>query len=352
MHKLNIASGADPHQRKAICFIGAIKHGVAAYERGSWSRKGTIADRTEWSQGNDIIQPGSTLRAKMYKTWKSITVVLVEVIFRTGDLVDPVYFGETLPSRLRRRYAGPSVGCAGHTTYLVMSIRFSIPSRGSDALHFTDARIRIPFHSAARRRATKCVRSGRDNKSRCSGSATSRNGRTRTLLLSSFFLAKENDVGDVGDAVHLANLPAPPAEFDVRDNIEAEGDSPSPERILHLGPSLETAGGRFRVRERADKILGLCTLLAFRLFAESKCPAAQTFAQTIQAAIFFPPGNYGRPAIGHSRWIWMAEAGITETEILRKGNDGESFGRVGRGRSTLTTTMTTTTSRETEKSAS
>jgi hypothetical protein len=44
----------------------------------------------------------------------------------------------------------------------------------------------------------------------------------------------------------------------------------------------------------------------------------------------------------------MVGLGITETEILRKGNDGESFGRVGRGRSTLTTT-TTTSSRETEE---
>lgn len=43
----------------------------------------------------------------------------------------------------------------------------------------------------------------------------------------------------------------------------------------------------------------------------------------------------------------IAGAGITETEILRKGNDGESFGRVGQGRTTLTTTT-----RETEKSAS
>jgi len=34
----------------------------------------------------------------------------VEVIFRADDLVDPVYFGETLPSRLRRRYVGLSAG--------------------------------------------------------------------------------------------------------------------------------------------------------------------------------------------------------------------------------------------------
>lgn len=44
---------------------------------------------------------------------------------------------------------------------------------------------------------------------------------------------------------------------------------------------------------RADKILDLHPL-APRLFAEPKRPAVQTFAQAVQAAIFFPPGNYGR----------------------------------------------------------
>lgn len=44
---------------------------------------------------------------------------------------------------------------------------------------------------------------------------------------------------------------------------------------------------------RADKILGLHPL-ASRLFTEPKRPAAQTFAQTVEAAIFFPPWNYGR----------------------------------------------------------
>lgn len=42
-------------------------------------------------------------------------VVLVKVIFRADDLVDLLYFRETLSSRLRRRYSGPSAGCAGHT---------------------------------------------------------------------------------------------------------------------------------------------------------------------------------------------------------------------------------------------
>jgi len=31
---------------------------VAAYGRGSRSRKETITDQTEWSQGNDIVDPG------------------------------------------------------------------------------------------------------------------------------------------------------------------------------------------------------------------------------------------------------------------------------------------------------
>lgn len=44
---------------------------------------------------------------------------------------------------------------------------------------------------------------------------------------------------------------------------------------------------------RADKILGLHPP-ASRLFTEPKRPAAQTFTQTVQAAIFFPPGNYDR----------------------------------------------------------
>lgn len=44
---------------------------------------------------------------------------------------------------------------------------------------------------------------------------------------------------------------------------------------------------------RANKILDLHPL-ASRLFAEPKRPAAQIFAQAVQAAIFFPPGNYGR----------------------------------------------------------
>ncbi|KYM83146.1 hypothetical protein ALC53_06413, partial [Atta colombica] len=42
-----------------------------------------------------------------------------------------------------------------------------------------------------------------------------------------------------------------------------------------------------------DKILGLHPL-ASQLFVEPKCPASQIFAQTVQATIFFPPGNYGR----------------------------------------------------------
>jgi len=70
----------------------------------------------------------------------------------------------------------------------------------------------------------------------------------RALLLSSFSLFSQES--DVGGVVHFADLPAPPAEFDVRDNIEAKGDLPSPEWILHLGPSPETAGGRFREHGR------------------------------------------------------------------------------------------------------
>lgn len=39
---------------------------------------------------------------------------------------------------------------------------------------------------------------------------------------------------------------------------------------------------------RTDKMLGLHPLTS-RLFVELKRPAAQTFVQTVQAAIFFPP---------------------------------------------------------------
>ncbi|EGI57146.1 hypothetical protein G5I_14616 [Acromyrmex echinatior] len=301
------------HIKEKRCFIGAIKHGVAAYGRGSRSRKGTITDQTEWSQGNDIVGPGrhdqeAHYAPKWVKTWKSTTVVLVKVIFRADDLVDLLYFREILPSRLRRRYSGPSAECAGHMVghraflYFyasAMSIHFLIPSRGSGAFRFTDTPIGIPFLFTACRRATKstalarCVRSSRDNKSRCSGSTMSRNS-LRALLLSSFSLFLQES--DVGGVVHFADLPAPPAEFDVRDNIEAKGDLPSPEWILHLGPSPETAGGRFRKHGRTDKILGLHPL-ASQLFVEPKRPATQTFAQTVQAAIFFPPGNYGRSSV-------------------------------------------------------
>lgn len=45
---------------------------------------------------------------------------------------------------------------------------------------------------------------------------------------------------------------------------------------------------------RADKILGLPPSGFPFLFTEPKRPAAQTFVQTVQVAIFFPPGNYGR----------------------------------------------------------
>ncbi|KYN21557.1 hypothetical protein ALC57_06034, partial [Trachymyrmex cornetzi] len=299
------------HIKEKRCFIGAIKRGVAEYGRGSRSRKGTITDQTEWSRGNDIVGPGrhdqeAHYAPKWVKTWKSATVVLVKVIFRADDLVDLLYFRETLPSHLRRRYSGSFAGCAGHTVghraihlkknASAMSIHFLIPSRGFSALHFTDTRIGIPFLFTACRRATKstalarCVRSSRDNKSRCSGSTMSRNS-LRALLLPSFSLFLQES--DVGGVVHFVDLPAPPAEFDVRDNIEAKGDLPSPEWILHLGPSPETADGRFREHGRTDKILSLHPL-ASRLFVEPKRPVAQTFAQTVQAAIFFPPGNYGR----------------------------------------------------------
>jgi hypothetical protein len=152
-----------------------------------------------------------------------------------------------------------------------MSSRFSIPSRGSGALHFNDACIRIPFLFAACRRATKstalarCVRSGRDNKSRCSGSATSRNS-PRALFLSSLSLSLSLSVeeNDVGDAVHFADLPAPPAEFDVRDNIEAEGDLPSLSR-MDLAPGSVPRDRRrsiSRAREVESTVIYLTAMLS------------------------------------------------------------------------------------------
>jgi len=114
MHKLNIVSGSNPHQRKTMFY------------RRDKTRRGRIRKRFSEQKRNDHwpdrvesrerhcrsrqARPASTLRAKMDKTWKSTTVVLVKVIFRADDLVDPVYFGETLPSRLRRRYVGLFAG--------------------------------------------------------------------------------------------------------------------------------------------------------------------------------------------------------------------------------------------------
>ncbi|EZA61999.1 hypothetical protein X777_07348, partial [Ooceraea biroi] len=132
--------------------------------RGSRRRKGTIADQTEWS-----------------KTRKSTMAVSTEVIFRASDPTDSVYFEETLPPRLRRRYVGPLR-------------RYSLRVLPS------------PF---------------------------------------SLFCFLHED--DIGGAVHFTDLLAPSAEFDVRDNIEALGDSSPSEWISHLGPS-PGAAGRFRAR--------------------------------------------------------------------------------------------------------
>lgn len=112
MHKLNIVSGADPHQRKAVFYRrdktrrGRIRKRFSKQKRDRWPDRVELRGRHCRSRQ---ARPRSTLRAKMDKTWKSTTVVLVEVIFRTDDPANPVYFGETLPSYLRRR------SCRDHT---------------------------------------------------------------------------------------------------------------------------------------------------------------------------------------------------------------------------------------------
>lgn len=62
-----------------------------------------------WRQGNDGAGPTRERGGRYAPRWTgrggATMVVLAEVIFRTGDLADSVYFGETLPPCLRRRYA-------------------------------------------------------------------------------------------------------------------------------------------------------------------------------------------------------------------------------------------------------
>lgn len=103
-----------------------------------------------------------------------------------------------------------------------MSIRSSIPFRRAS---FNRS---YPYSFSLRHRATKSTALARCVRFKIINPAVPR--RRRIVHPHSSFplsLSQRNDVGDVGGVVYFANLPTPPAEFDVRDNIEAEGDSPS-----------------------------------------------------------------------------------------------------------------------------